>query len=90
METAMKRIHVGLAAALGVVAVVALFLMRSGAAQAQSDSRDGEEYRVELVQNDQYKVQKGLNAMSRQGFYYVSSIQRNDGKVLLVFRKYAR
>jgi len=48
---------------------------------------EGEPYRVELVQVDQYKVQKALNQMAGQGWYYISSIPRQDGKTLLVFRK---
>lgn len=52
-----------------------------------SGQEEGEPYRVELVQNDPYKVQTGLNMMAKRGWYYVSSIQRADGKVLLVFRK---
>jgi CTP:molybdopterin cytidylyltransferase MocA len=86
----MKRIHYAVAAAVLAVVAGVFLVFRTGAAQAQPDTRDSEEYRVELVQNDQYMVQKGLNSMARQGFYYVSSIHRNDGKVLLVFRKYAR
>jgi hypothetical protein len=46
-----------------------------------------EAYRVELVMSDQYKVQKALNQMAGEGWYYISSIPRQDGKVLLVFRK---
>lgn len=86
----MTRLHYALAFAALVVFAGWLLLFRSGPAQAQPERRDQEEYRVELVQNDQYKVQKGLNSMARQGFYFVSSVPRNDGKVLLIFRKYAQ
>ncbi len=44
-------------------------------------------YRVELVMSDQYKVQRALNQMAAKGWYYISSVPRQDGKVLLVFRK---
>jgi hypothetical protein len=46
-----------------------------------------EAYRVELVMSDQYKVAKAMNQMATEGWYYISSITRLDGKVLLVFRK---
>ena len=46
-----------------------------------------EAYRVELVMSDQYKVQRALNQMAGKGWYYISAVQRQDGKVLLVFRK---
>jgi hypothetical protein len=48
---------------------------------------DEEVYRVELVLSDQYKVQRALNQMAGKGWYYISSVPRQDGKVLLVFRK---
>jgi hypothetical protein len=48
---------------------------------------DEEVYRVELVLSDQYKVQHALNQMAGKGWYYISSVPRQDGKVLLVFRK---
>jgi hypothetical protein len=44
-------------------------------------------YRVELVMSDQYRVQRALNQMASKGWYYISSVPRQDGKVLLVFRK---
>jgi hypothetical protein len=44
-------------------------------------------YRVELVMSDQYKVQRALNQMAAKGWYYISSVPRQDGKVLLVFRQ---
>jgi hypothetical protein len=82
----MKRTMVIIACCSILLAGGALLVTRHAA--AQSNQREPEEYRVELVQNDQYKVQKGLNAMARQGWTFVSSIPRNDGKVLLVFHKY--
>lgn len=84
----MKRFRYVIAAAALALTSMAFVLFRSGDARAQAETRDQEEYRVELVQNDQYKVQKALNAMERQRFYYVSCIPRNDGKILLIFRKY--
>ncbi len=50
--------------------------------QAEEDA-----YRVELVMSDQYRVQRALNQMAVKGWYYISSVPRQDGKVLLVFRK---
>jgi hypothetical protein len=46
-----------------------------------------EVYRVELVLSDQYKVQRALNQMAAKGWYYISSVSRQDGKVLIIFRK---
>jgi len=86
----MKRFHLVVLVSCLLLFGTTIFALRTGSAQAQPDRDDSEQYRVELVQNDQYKIQKGLNSMARQGFYYVSSISRNDGKVLLVFRKYAQ
>lgn len=72
-----------LIAACAVTAVIVrLAFVPSRAVADESDL-----YRVEMVHNDPYKVQVGLNAMVKQGWYYVGSIERNDGKVLLVFRK---
>jgi hypothetical protein len=67
-------------------AVTAL-LVRFTLAPARAVADESDIYRVEMVHNDPYKVQVGLNAMMKQGWYYVGSIQRTDGKVLLVFRK---
>lgn len=84
----MKRYYSVIMVFCLVLAGSMIFALRTGSAQAQSERDDSEQYRVELVQNDQYKIQKGLNSMARQGFYYVSSISRTDGKVLLVFRRH--
>lgn len=73
-------------AAFAVVLVVAgLGLGKvafSGPLQAEEEA-----YRVELVMSDQYKVQRALNQMAAKGWYYISTVPRQDGKVLLVFRK---
>jgi hypothetical protein len=59
----------------------------AGRAAFSQSARDQDEYRVELVTTDQYKIAKALNQMSSQGWVYVSSIQRYDGKALLVFQR---
>ncbi len=71
------------AAAVAITAIVVHFV----AMPAQIQSSAPVPYRVELVHNDQYKVSTALNNMSKEGWYYVSSISRNDSKVLLVFRR---
>jgi len=58
-----------------------------GVTISRATPTDGEPYRVELVMADQYKVQKALNQMGKQGWYFVSSVPRQDGKVLMIFRK---
>jgi hypothetical protein len=55
--------------------------------RAAQDIREEDAYRVEMVNNDPYKVQAGLNALEKQGWYYVSAISRPDGKILLILRK---
>jgi hypothetical protein len=49
--------------------------------------QEGELYRTELVMADQYKVQKALNEMAREGWDFIASIPRQDGKVLMIFRQ---
>ncbi len=71
------------AAAVTITALVVHFV----ATPAQVQTPRPEPYRVELVHNDQYKVATALNNMSKEGWYYVSSISRNDSKDLLVFRR---
>jgi hypothetical protein len=71
---------------------IALVLVASGlvigrVAFSRPMQTDQEAYRVELVMSDQYKVQKALNQMAGEGWYFISSVARQDGKVLLVFRK---
>jgi hypothetical protein len=73
----------GLAAAVGIALLVARFAFASPR-QVETES---EPYRVELVANDVYKVQKALNANAALGWWYDSSIPRQDGKLLLVFRR---
>jgi hypothetical protein len=74
----------------GGVAIVLLCLaggFGAGRVAFSQGAGDQEEYRVELVTTDQYKVAKALNQMAAQGWVYESSIQRYDGKALLVFRR---
>jgi hypothetical protein len=74
----------------GGAAVVVFCLVAgfgAGRAAFSQSARDQDEYRVELVTTDQYKIAKALNQMSSQGWVYVSSIQRYDGKALLVFQR---
>ena len=73
----------------GAVIVVLSLVAGFGAGRAAFSQgvRDQEEFRVELVTTDQYRVAKALNQMAAQGWIYVSSIQRYDGKALLVFRR---
>jgi hypothetical protein len=70
----------------GAAAVLIAALFVAAPAPASSTPTAAEPYRVELVSNDVYKVQKALNANAAQGWWYVSGIERSDGKVLLVFR----
>jgi hypothetical protein len=77
-----KKLYLIFAALLMVGALVGYAV-----ANARSTVDETDVYRVELVPNDPYKVQNGLNALAKQGWYYVSSISRSDGKVLLVLRK---
>ena len=77
-----KKLYLIFAALLMVGALVGYAV-----ADARSAQDDSDVYRVELVPNDPYKVQKGLNALAKQGWTYQSSISRPDGKVLLVLRK---
>jgi hypothetical protein len=58
-----------------------------GVTISRATPTDGEPYRVELVLSDQYRVQKALNQMAKQGWFFVSSVPRQDGKVLILFRK---
>jgi hypothetical protein len=74
-----------LASLAGVLLLAAL--LRFALADSAVAQPSGEPYRVELVGNDQYKVQTALNSMAKRGWFYISSVPRNDGKVLLVFRK---
>lgn len=83
-----KTAHFAKRWGLTVAAIVlTAFVVRFAATPApiQADSR--EPYRVELVNTDPYKVQTALNNLSKQGWYFVSSISRQDKKVLLVFRR---
>ena len=70
----------------GAIVLTAL-IVRYAATPAPMQSDNREPYRVELVNNDPYKVQTALNNLSKQGWYFVSSVSRQDKKVLLVFRK---
>jgi hypothetical protein len=77
------RLLAGLAATVGIAILVVRFAFASpGPVQTES-----EPYRVELVANDVYKVQKALNSNAALGWWYESSIPRQDGKLLLVFRR---
>ena len=74
------------------VAVLAVVLIVAGIgigrlAYSNPTQNPEEPYRVELVMTDQYKVARALNQMADQGWYFISSVPRNDGKVLLVFRR---
>lgn len=71
---------------LAAVVVTAL-LVRFVAIPSPNQNTEPIPYRVELVHNDPYKVSAALNNMSREGWYFLSSISRNDSKVLLVFRR---
>ncbi len=73
-------------AAIAVVLVVAGLGLGKVAFSGPLQTEE-EAYRVELVMSDQYKVQRALNQMAAKGWYYISSVPRQDGKVLLVFRK---
>ncbi len=77
------RALAGLAAAVAIAILVARFAFAS----PQAVQTESEPYRVELVANDVYKVQKALNSNAALGWWYDSSIPRQDGKVLLVFRR---
>jgi hypothetical protein len=83
MATLKKQWRVGI--------VVVCFVLVAAAAGRMAFSNpippQGEPYRVELVQADQYKVQKALNLMAGEGWYFLSSVPRQDGKTLLIFRK---
>ncbi len=81
-RTAVKRWGI----TAGAVVVTAL-VVRFVATPAQINPVEPVPYRVELVHNDPYKVSTALNNMSKQGWYFISSISRNDSRVLLVFRK---
>ncbi len=73
-------------AAFAVILVVAgLALGKVAFSRPMQTEEDA--YRVELVMSDPYKVQRALNQMAAKGWYYISSVPRQDGKVLLVFRK---
>lgn len=73
-------------AAFAVILVVAgLALGKVAFSRPMQTEEDA--YRVELVMSDQYKVQRALNQMAAKGWYYISSVPRQDGKVLLVFRQ---
>jgi hypothetical protein len=76
------------ASLLGLLAAgVLLFaLLRSSPAQARPVNPETEPYRVELVANDVYLVQKALNANAAKGWWYSSAVTRSDGKLLLIFR----
>ena len=77
------RVLSGIAAAVGI----ALLVARLASASPRPVQTESEPYRVELVANDVYKVQKALNSNASLGWWYDSSIPRQDGKVLLVFRR---
>jgi malonyl CoA-acyl carrier protein transacylase len=82
----MTRNRVVAAAGLVVAALLAIAATsRFGAAQPAPQTLS-EPYRVEMVNADPYKVQRALNSLAGQGWYFVSSVNRNDGKVLLIFR----
>ena len=70
----------------GAVVLTAL-VVRFVATPAQIQTVEPVPYRVELVHNDPYKVSAALNNMSKQGWYFISSVGRNDSKILLIFRK---
>jgi hypothetical protein len=73
-------------AAYALVFVAAGLLVGAVAFSRPAQSEE-EAYRVELVLADQYKVQRALNQMAAKGWYYISTVPRQDGKALLVFRK---
>jgi hypothetical protein len=70
----------------GAIVVTAL-VMRFAATPAPLQTNASEPYRVELVNGDPYKIQTALNNLSKQGWYFVSCVTRQDKKVLLVFRR---
>lgn len=82
----MTRTRLAIAGLSLVVVLAVVLLFRAGAAQPTAAARGGEPYRVEMVTADPYKVQTALNSMAREGWFFVSAVRRNDGKVLLVFR----
>lgn len=73
---------VRIAGLVGLCLGVGVLFGKEAVSQSGTD-----QYRVELVMTDQYRVAKALNQMSTQGWEYVSSIQRLDGRALLVFRR---
>ena len=70
----------------GIAAALFVVLLAFTPAPASPSGPDSDPYRVELVSNDVYKVQKALNSNAAQGWWFVSGIERADGKVLLIFR----
>ncbi len=73
-------------AVLGAI-IFAAAAMRYVVLPPRASAGEAVEYRVEIVHNDPYKVQAALNSLTQQGWDYVSSINRTDAKVLLIFRK---
>lgn len=76
-------------AAAGLVVATLIMIgatSRFGSAQPAPPPPPSEPYRVEMVTADPYKVQRALNSLAGQGWFFVSSVPRNDGKVLLIFR----
>ena len=68
------------------IAVTAL-VVRFAATPAPMQVDKREPYRVELVNADPYKLQTALNNLSKQGWYFVSSVPRQDKRLLLVLRR---
>ena len=83
-KKAVWRLSLFLGVLLLVGTIIGLALSQN---RPRMDVGEKDTYRVEMVNNDPYKVQTGLNLMAKEGWYYVSSINRTDGKVLLIFRK---
>ncbi len=66
-----------------LVAAVVRFVI----AKPRAPQDDAQPYRVELVTNNPYRMQSGLNELSQQGWDLVTAIPRTDGKILLILRK---
>lgn len=71
------------AASVLLVAAVVRFVV----AKPRPPQEKSEPYRVELVTNNPYRMQSGLNELSQQGWDLVTAIPRTDGKILLILRK---
>ncbi len=81
--TTAKRWWLPAAAAL----LLAVCAVKYVGAQGQEETSGEDPYRVELVQNNPYKLQTGLNNLGKKGWVLVSAIPRSDGRVLLILRR---